>query len=138
MRRSIRCAAPPIAVLAVALVAGPLWGQSRGQSQATRHRDIVRLMDEAEMTLAKAVEAAEKECGGRAVGARADVEGEKLVFTVQCSVGDELKPVMVDKHGKATIRGAKKDAKDADKGKPDDNDPRPRGGDRDTPRPRQP
>lgn len=104
----------------LAAVCVPLLAQSKGQSQASQHKQIIKLMDEAEMTLAKAVEAAEKESAGRAVGVRADLEGEKLVLTVSCSVGEELKLVTVDKEGKATVRGGKKDAsKDKkDEGKP--------------------
>src|SRR4029450_3659357 len=90
-RLLIGCIALGIAV--VAGVAWPISAQTKGQSQATQHKEILKQMDDAQMTLAKATEAAGEESGGRAVGVRADIHSDKLVFTVQCSVGDELKPV---------------------------------------------
>ena len=90
-----------IATLTLAMAAGSVMAQARGQAKS--HKEIVAAMEAKKMTLANAITKAEEEAKGTAVGARAELQEGELHFTVQVSVGDDLKTARVDSKGKVTM-----------------------------------
>ncbi len=66
-------------------------------------KQIASMLDAGKMSLGKAIEAAEKESKGRAVGVYCDVKKDALGISCYCMVGDKLMQVDVDgKTGKVT------------------------------------
>ena len=119
MRRSQTYILTTIAASAIAIVALPVWAQSKPQEKASKEKPIVQAMEENKISLVRAIEVAEESSKGKAIGARASLDRDKLSFTVQCVVEDKLEVVRVDgKTGKPIASGARKDAKDekGDKG----------------------
>ncbi len=82
------------------LVALPVYAWAGGMDAAAG-KTVAKAMDDAKLTLGKAIEAAEAASKGKAVGAWSTWEGGKLGFSVYCMVGDKLNSVAVDGTGKA-------------------------------------
>jgi heterodisulfide reductase subunit B len=71
-------------------------------------KDMCRLLDDGKMTLARAIEIAEKHCKGRAVAAHCEMEGSTLEIGVYCLAGDKIVEVELDHTGKVTETEEKK------------------------------
>lgn len=89
-----------VSYLAVASVA--VLAHDEGGISAADAAKAVKLLDEGKLTLARAIEVAEKETGGRAFSVMCEMEGEKLEIDVNCVVGDKIKEVDLDGAGKVT------------------------------------
>lgn len=112
-RSSVRVLATIVASAAVAVVALPVLAQSKPPEKTAKEKPIVQAMEEHKITLVRAVEIAEESSKGKAIGARAALDRDKLSFTVQCVVEDKLEVVRIDgKTGKAIGRKDDKDGKE--------------------------
>ena len=90
-----------VAATTVALVAWPVYAHC-GKCAASG-KDMVKLMEEGKLSLAKAVEIAEKHSNGKAVAAYCELEGGGLEIEVYCLVGDKIMEVEIDgKTGKVS------------------------------------
>lgn len=127
MRRSIvRALAGIVALAAVAALALPTLAQSKPPDKVSKEKQLLDAMDEHKITLVRAIEVAEEASKGKAIGARAALDRDKLSFTVQCVVEDKLEVVRIDgKTGKAVGRKDGKEGKDDEKRdkKPKDSPP---------------
>ena len=63
-------------------------------------KELSKLLTDAKLTLAKAIETAEKESKGTAVKAHANKEGDMVRVDVICVAGDAVKWVEIDRAGK--------------------------------------
>lgn len=81
---------------------------------ADKNADVAKAMDDAKLTLDKAVQAAETESKGKAVAAHAKLDGKDAAVVVHCLVGDKCMLVTVDQAGKAgkPVEATEKDEKD--------------------------
>ena len=85
----------------LALAAWPVYAHC-GKCAASG-KDMVKMMEEGNLSLAKAVEIAEKHSKGKAVAAYCDLEGGGLQIEVYCLVGDKIMEVELNgKTGKVT------------------------------------
>lgn len=124
-RRRFELALVGLAV--VGAVALPVLAQSKSKT----HKQIVQAMKDSAMTLTQAIEKAEKEANGQAIGARAEIVEDALRFTVQCSVGDETHAFHVDaKTGKVSDGDRRAPRKEDKPGKGKGNEIKPREGGR--------
>ncbi len=89
-----------VSCLAAASVAA--LAHDEGGISAADAAKAVKLLDEGKLTLARAIEVAEKETGGRAFGVMCEMEGDKLEVDVKCVAGDKIKEVDLDASGKVT------------------------------------
>lgn len=109
-----------IAASAITVATLPVWGQSKPQEKSSKEKPIVQAMDENKISLVRAIEVAEESSKGKAIGARAAMDRDKLSFTVQCVVDDKLEVVRIDgKTGKPMGAATRKDAKDEKEDKGD-------------------
>ena len=83
-----------VAATTVAWVAWPLYAHS-GKCAASG-KDMVKLMEEGKLSLAKAIEIAEQHSNGKAVAAYCELEGGSLEIEVYCLVGDKIMEVEID------------------------------------------
>ncbi len=81
-------------VLVLGLLAWPVYAHC-GKCAASG-KDMVKLMEEGKLSLAKAVEIAEKHSNGKAVAAYCGLEGDGLEIEVYCLVGDKIMAVEID------------------------------------------
>ena len=85
----------------VAVIAIPVYAAAK----CTMCRDEAKAMTEklksTNMTLAKAIEAAEKRSRGSALTAFTEKDGDKIVFAVYCLTGERVVVVDVDDAGNA-------------------------------------
>lgn len=96
----------------VCLVAVPVYAHCGKCTEDCKK--MVTKMDEAKITLSKAIEVAEKESKGKAVKAVAELEKDALGIEVYCMAGDKLMEVKVDpKTGKVTSSKEVKDTGEA-------------------------
>lgn len=102
MRNMRRTMIPVIALAVLAIVAYPLYAQVMHEGIAAA-KEMLKAMDEHKITLAKAVEVAEKHDGGKALHAAAVMTGKEVNFEVYCVKGEKIMLVTVEgKTGKAT------------------------------------
>jgi len=78
----------------VALAAFPVY--ARGEKEAARCRQMVRMMEAGKMSLAKAIALAEKESQGRALAAYCRLQKNRLQIQVYCLVRDKIMQVEID------------------------------------------
>ncbi len=96
-----------IAVSTVVLVTWPVYAHC-GKCAASG-KDMVKLMEEGKLSLAKAVEIAEKHSNGKAVAAYCELEGDSLEIGVYCLVGNKIMEVEIDgKTGKVSAMEQKR------------------------------
>jgi len=82
-------------------------------ARAAGDENILKKMDEAKLTLSKAIEAAESQSRGNAVSAHAKLDGKVLLIMVRSLVGNKCMECIVDAAGKVTMEEAKgRDPKD--------------------------
>jgi uncharacterized membrane protein YkoI len=114
MRRSTVRALALVAASAIfAAVALPVVAQTKPPEKTAKEKSIVQAMEENKITLVRAIEVAEESSKGKAIGARAALDRDKLSFTVQCVVDDKLEVVRIDgKTGKTIGRKDDKDGKE--------------------------
>lgn len=113
MRRSEFVALATLSACALAVSALPVLAQSKPPEKAPKEKAVVQAMEENKITLVRAIEAAEESSKGKAIGARATLDRDKLSFTVQCVVEDKLEMVRIDgKTGKPIGPGRKDAPKD--------------------------
>ena len=75
----------------------PMFGV---QHEKANPQELGKLLTDAKLTLANAIETAEKESKGTAVKAYADKEGGMVRVDVTCVAGDAVKWVQIDRAGK--------------------------------------
>lgn len=85
----------PVAVLAFA-------GLATSSARAAGDADLVKKMDEAKVTLAKAIENAQAASKGTATAAMAKMDGDKLAFVVHAVADGKTWEIPVDATGKAS------------------------------------
>lgn len=107
MKRMNGCLTALAALGILGLVTLPVYALAGGVDAAAG-KTMCKAMDDAKVTLGKAIEAAEAASKGKAIGAWSTWEGGKLGFAVYCMVGDKMSMVAVDGTGKA---GKAEDAK---------------------------
>ncbi len=83
-----------VAVSTVVLVAWPVYAHCG--TCAASGKDMVKLMEEGQLSLGKAVEIAEKHSNGKAVAAYCELEGDALEIEVYCLVGNKIMEVEID------------------------------------------
>jgi hypothetical protein len=111
MRRRQSSALAILATSAIVIAALPVLGQSKPPEKSSKEKAIVQAMEENKVTLSRAIEVAEATSQGKAIGARAALDRDKLSFTVQCVVEDKLEVVRIDgKTGKPIAPSGRKDA----------------------------
>lgn len=109
MTRSKQIACSVLVMAATGLIGYSVFAQTAGRNAATEGKKIAAQLDRNNMTLAKAVAAAEQHSKGRAITVMSDLHGQdKLAVHVYCIVGDPPKIMVchVD-HATGTIRGMK-------------------------------
>jgi uncharacterized membrane protein YkoI len=117
MRRSHTWVLAALGASAIAIAALPVLAQSKPPEKASKEKAVVQAMEENKITLSRAIEVAEENSKGKAIGARASLDRDKLSFTVQCVVEDKLEVVRIDgKTGKPMAPGRKDAPKDDPKG----------------------
>ena len=78
----------------VALVAFPVY--ARGEKDAARCRQMVKMMEAGKLSLAKAIALAEKESQGRALAAYCQLHDHRLRLQVYCLARDKIMQVGID------------------------------------------
>lgn len=78
----------------VALAAFPVY--ARGEKDAARCRQMVRMLEAGKLSLAKAIALAEKESQGRALAAYCQLQKNRLQIQVYCLVRDKIMQVEID------------------------------------------
>ena len=97
MTRTKLCLVAAGAGLVLMFAARPMFG---AQHEKANPQELGKLLTDAKLTLAKAIETAEKESKGTAVKAYADKEGDMVRVDVTCVAGDAVKWVQIDRAGK--------------------------------------
>ena len=86
-----------IALVVLGMTGGQLLAQQAGRSATQPQKEIVKLMGEHQMTLAKAIELAEQQTKGRAIDATTSMAGTTdAQVNATCIVGDSVRRVTVD------------------------------------------
>jgi len=97
MTRTKLCLVAAGAGLVLMFAARPMFG---AQHEKVNPQELGKLLTDAKLTLAKAIETAEKESKGTAVTAYADKEGDMVRVDVICVTVDAVKWVEIDRAGK--------------------------------------
>jgi len=97
MNRTKLCLVAAGAGLVLMFATRPMFG---AQHEKANPQELGKLLTDAKLTLANAIETAEKESKGTAVKAYADKEGGKVRVDVVCVAGDAVKWVEIDRAGK--------------------------------------
>ncbi len=85
------------------IVALPVYAQVKRKCAMckTESKEVMEKLQSGNMTLTKAIEAAEKRSSGFAITAFTERDEDKIVFAVYCVSGDRIVVVDVDENGKA-------------------------------------
>ena len=123
--RSMRMGLVPLAGVVIVLggwLAGPVArADEEGHEGAQEMKVLAQRVAAAKLTLADAIQAAEKATGGTAIEAEYELEGDGLEIEINVLVGDKVKEVEFDAMTGKVMKGDEKEGHE-DEGKDEDKD----------------